>query len=247
MQLVVLLAVLLGIYSLILPGLRGRRGRPPRGVATRWSDPAAGDWPLGILGILAVDTFAPPAFFTGAGGFGFGIMLAVLLAVPAVRQITGTVLGIAGLAGAVIIFLGATVSGRYRWDWWGHPLLIALVVLFVTTSTAAFFRRGAAVRGHRGLALFALVEIAVFLASPLGIDPRELPASSQAGLFSLALLSAALLGWALSEFTLGIAAIGVAVTSTLMPALTGSAAAPVAALLGYMITHAILARVATTR
>ena len=252
------LAALVVVYALIMGapaqqllggGLRGRRGRPPSGVATRYADPT-GDGPAAVLlTVLALSAFtgrAQPGIDGRTGGI-VGLILAVAFTFPNTARIASPFLSILGVVAAVvesIRFVADPDQGVL-----GQAYRAALVLLSIAcfTLSAMLFHRASALSGSRGLALFGLIDIATFLAGPAGAQLYTLtPARHVIYLVTAGAVSLAL-GWAASELTLGLTAAGVAAASFSL-SVTGVSgdthmfAGPICAVVVYILTRLLVSR-----
>ncbi|MGN6302630.1 MAG: hypothetical protein ACTHN8_16230 [Angustibacter sp.] len=212
------LAGLLVVYALVLGGLRGRVGRPPAGIGTRFADPSGEGLAATLLTVLAIGSLTGAASgSTGAlsveGAAALGLLLATLLTLGVTRGATTAALSVLGVVAAVVegaqFVSGPDAGGLGRL----YRISLVLLVIACFGAAALVFHRASAVRGARGLALFALIDIAVFLAGPGGAQLFSLSAGRHLVYLGAACACAFLLGWAVSELTLGLAAIGVAVTT----------------------------------
>lgn len=224
-------AALFGVYALILgKGLRGRVGRPPSGIGTRFTDPSGEGLAATALAAFAINTLMETgkdggATLHGGTGAALGLLLALLLTMRVTQGLTSSALSVLGLVAAVVAGV-QFVSGPEQANF-GRIYRTALVLLTISCFTLAvlIFRRASALKGARGLALFGLVDIAVFVAGPGGAQMFELTPGRHTFYVLTASVFAFLLGWAVSEFTLGLTAIGVAVTTVGLSA-TGLTSTP---------------------
>lgn len=249
LKLLLILAGLLVVYGLILGrGVRGRVGRPPRGIATRYADPT-GHGPAAVfLATLALGVFnsgSSPGV-DGAQGATLGAVLGILLTVTATRGLTSATLSVLGVVAATVEgfrFIANPDQGAL-----GYTYRAALVLLTISCFVlgALIFHRASALKSARGLALFGLIDIATFFAGPAGAHLYLLAAGQHVIYICTACVVAMGLGWAASEFTLSLAAIGVAFTSFGLGLVGwGAIAGPgfvgvVSALTVYMIVRIVL-------
>lgn len=231
LALVVVAAVLAGILAFMFSGGRGRRGRPPRGVMTRLSDPGGARWAVAAMGGLALGS-AYGQFIPGAdagAGAAIGILLGVVLLIPGISAITEVAVGVvAGVLAMVnlVVFLVAedaslTIGLAYR---------IALVLVLTASFSVGVLLSGHMMAvGRIGLGVFGVVETLTFLADPA---QRSSLGADGVGTTIYLLVSAVLafgVGWAASEYVIGVIAIALAIVSFMRDAVVGD---PTAAWVG---------------
>ncbi len=127
-------------------------------------------------------------------------------------------------------------SGLAALGRWGYMTAIILVFFLV----AALFQRSRLLTKRGGLSLFALVEIATFLAAPGGQDVIGLTGKPDWMAIALALALAIVMGFAASEFILGLVAIAIAWISWSMDLVMGGASSVVSAGAGMAVLIAII-------
>lgn len=252
------LAALVVVYAMIMGapaqhllggGLRGRAGRPPSGIATRYADPTGGGPAAVLLTVLALNAFTSQTHpgIDGRSGAIVGLLLAVAFTFPITARFTGPILSILGVVAAVIEavrFVADPDQGVL-----GHAYRAALVLLSIAcfTLSAMLFHRSSALAGSRGLVLFGLIDIATFLAGPAGTHLYALTPARHALYLVAAGAVSLVLGWAASELTLGLTAAGVAAASFSL-SVTGVSgdthmfAGPICAIVVYILTRLLVSR-----
>jgi hypothetical protein len=210
-MILVVLAAMLVVMFLVLGGAPGRLGRPPAGLATRRSDPSGTPLALLMLGPLAVLTLVGDP---ESGGTQLGAVLGILIGCSApfapARALVTTLLGVAGVLAAFVAALAFVRGEGSDLGVVGRAALMLLVIACFTLG-ALVGNRASALKGGRGLALFALVDVSTFVAGPVGADLFGLDPARFAVYFVVACVAGVALGWAASEVTLGLSAVAVAV------------------------------------
>lgn len=202
------LVALLGVFVLIFGGARRRPGRPGRAPFSGFR-PAGSDQIGGVvLTVLAVLTVSQTTDV--AEGALLGLFLAGLLSL-ALR------LGLTGPTHLVMGGVGIVAAGVTAWRFMTDPsmsdlsreLRVLLVLLVVVTFvlTTLLFQRLRSISGLRALALFGLVDVAAFSASPGGIDLLSLDQARFVTLLVLNVALAAVLGYAASPFAVSATAL----------------------------------------
>lgn len=203
LQVMMILAALGGVYTVIFGGLRRRPGRP--GAAPFAGYRAVGSDRLGavVLAVLAVVSLI------GASGVDDGIITGLLLgtlfsiglrfAEWLVRPLMDILGLVAASSTAVRFATSSSLDGTMQP---GSRSGVILVVVGVFVVTATVFGRKSLLTGYRGLALFGLVEVAVFVANPEVIYVLESDRQHGATVLLLIIALAAILGFAASEFLL---------------------------------------------
>ncbi len=247
---VALAVCLVVILSLVLGQTPGRIGRPPRGILTRRNDPSG--TPLALLltapaaGItLLTVTETETALTLGAA---LGIAITCTARLPGLRSWVAVPLSVVGVLAAgkegwafVISDAAVDLTRTFR-----AALVLMLLTCFVLGALVG--DRAAALKGTRGLALFALIDVFVFMAGPAGSQLTDLAQTRFLLYLAVAGGSAAALGWAASEVSLGLTAIAITATSLWLvmfgydssPTASGRIAAVVAALVaGTLVSRAM--------
>lgn len=209
-----LLAVLLlGIYRLMLRGGVGNVGRPPRGVWTRLKDPSGA--PAGLAAMTSIALASGLTHLDPQTTVTSGAVVGLIVAVAMMVGSRGSRLGVGAwaveLVGIVMAFweLGRFLVGDGQVLSVAYRISVCVALLGSFALGAVVLRRGSAVRGKRGMALFGLVEIVTFLASPSTQDEFRLDGLATAVFVLVVAALAFTLGCAVSEFTLGISALAV--------------------------------------
>lgn len=206
-----MLGCLVLIYRFMLGSRRGRAGRPPRGVLTRYLSPA--DQPLAVVGMggyalgTAIVVVDPRA--DAQSGMLIGLLLAVVMAPRSMLRLTVAALGVVGFVCALIQMGSVIVDGEFdalaRW----YRVALVGLVLVCFAAGALFFDRASALRGERGLALLGVADVVGFLSRPSVVDLSSLEQMSHALFLLGASATAFVVGWAVSEATLGLVGIAV--------------------------------------
>ncbi|WP_313535452.1 hypothetical protein [Arsenicicoccus bolidensis] len=223
-KLLLVLAGLLAVYALILGGparttlgggLRGRVGRPPRGISTQYADPTAEGPAAVLLGSLAVGSIAENVgHHVGLReGAAVGAVLAISLTIRPLRRWATILLSTAAIVATIIeaaAFIGDSDEGLL-----GQTYRSAVVLLSSSCFllSVILFNRRSALAAGRALVLFGLIDITTFLAGPAGAHLYDLGTTRHLiYLCALCAVSAAM-GWAASELTLSLAAVGATVAA----------------------------------
>lgn len=247
---VALFVSLVFILSLMLGRTPGRIGRPPRGVGARRTDPSGTT--LGLLltappaGITLLSVTEPATAVTL--GAMFGMAITVTARHRGLRSWVAVPLSVVGVLAAVMEAWAFVVSDTaldltrtFR-----SALILLLLTCFVLGALVG--GRAAALKGTRGLALFALIDVFVFMAGPAGSQLTDLAQTRFLLYLAVAGIAAAALGWAASELSLGLAAIAVTTTSLWLvlagydssPTASGRIVAVVAALVAGTLLNRLL-------
>jgi len=212
------LALLVGVFALMLRGGPGFVGRPPKGIWTRQRDPTEGAYFAAPMAAYAVAAFAASFAnaFTSSTAIAIGFIFAVLATVPGIREVA---VMFCGWVAVLLAFYaaGRFIAGAGEFDELAslYRLGVMVVVLLAFCLGALLGDRDSAIAGSRGYALFGLVEIATFLAAPSGRDTVALGQLGNAAFLALIAVVGALVGWAVSPYMLGVIVIAVAVLSAL--------------------------------
>lgn len=237
---ILVLGGLLWVYGLILFGARRRKGGQAKGLFQRFTDPSDAPIASTALAVLAALELLPIRDFLSLAFFGAmsGVVLAVafkLFKTPA--SIALSVLGlVAAVVKAYSFVTEPAASGLAALGRWGYMTAIILVFFLV----AALFQRSRLLTKRGGLSLFAIVEIATFLAAPGGQDVIGLTGKPDWMAIALALALAIVMGFAASEFILGLVAIAIAWISWSMDLVMGGASSVVSAGAGMAVLIAII-------
>lgn len=226
---VLVIGGLVGILLFILGGMRSGHG-PAKTIKgfSRYRDPQP--WATALLSGLAVAAIAValggPAAVYAALAVGVGVACGVS------SGSTGPLSYAVGLVGALAAIC---TSGQFLAQsgpdfMLNLTLLVGLAIVFAALGV---FRR----RPHEGLAWFAVVEILVFLLSPLGGSLLDLPAAAAYGSLAVTIIVVVVLAL-VAEALLTLFAAAVALTALPLAAMgwTGD--------LNSQVTYAALALVA---
>jgi hypothetical protein len=206
------LMALLAIYRFMIGGRQGRVGRPPKGVLTRWASPAEAVVPTAAMAGYAlgraVDLTAPHS--SAQNGLIVGGIVGFALAFHGlVEKLVIAALGVvAALCACIDIWAGVNDASFGPWSQtFRAALFLLLFACFILGSVVG--DRSSALKGERGFALIGLVDIVVFLARPVGIDPLNVQGGRGLAVIGVSCLVAAVAGFAVSEAVLGLIALGV--------------------------------------
>lgn len=224
-QLVLVMAALVGILVFMIRGPRAGRGN----WHDRWSALGQPNGNLGVavLGVLAIAQLAAlPG--NGAGvtvtlGIGVGAVLGLLIQASVTRRVLDIIGAVAAVATG-IEFLGSDSYAGSVVD--AVPFRIALLALltacFVLGAGVGLRFMGRSVRTFafgkgRGLAFFALIEAFVFLAHPAGADLLALSGNRAYAIFVIGAVAAFVMGALASQFLLFVVGAALAVLAVLLP------------------------------
>lgn len=220
----ILMCAFIGLYAFMFRGTTGRVGRPPRGFLTRGKSPT--DAPLGLaaMGAYALGSAAGLTNEEAGGSTGLliGLLVALVVVVPGVRQLSGPVFDVLGVTLALWAMISFALGDG---DDLGTFYRVSLMALILACFVGAIFLFGrlSAFRGGRGLALLGLVDIVTFLASPSTQDSLSLSAVDHLTFLVVAGGIAFALGFLASEYVLGVVAFAVVSVSLLNEAVVGNA------------------------
>ncbi len=223
LSLLLVLGCLILIIRFILGGGRGRVGRPPAGVLTRYVSPTDSVVPAAALGGYAMGTaiVITDPHADEQTGILIGLLIAVFVAFPAAQRFTIPALGVVGAVCALIQMGNIMWGGEY--DALKTAYRAALVLLVFTSFVAGtvIFDRASALKGERGLALLGVVDVVGFLVRPTGADLFDIDQVGHAAFLLCAGGIAFALGWAASEAVLGLVGIAVVGLTVLLNAPDG--------------------------
>lgn len=215
---ILVIGCLLAIMKFMLGGRKGRIGRPPSGIGTRFLSPsdtpiaaaAMGGYSIGIVMSLV------NAQADGNAGILIGAVVAVFASIRTTGGVTITALSVVGFFCA--LFQMARIIQGEEHDALESIYRLALVLMVFCCFVLAtlIFNRGSAFKRDRGLALLGIVDIIGFLARPTGSDLFNLDAVSHLVFILSAGAVAFALGWAASEATLGLVGIAVVGLSVIL-------------------------------
>jgi len=239
------LASLVGVYVLLLGGLRRRPGAPGRAPFGRYravGSDRVGGVVLTVLAVLLTSGVESPAVAAGVALF---LSIALVVGLRTAEPVVGLLMGGVGVVAATIAAARfVTDSGS------GIPsqlFRVALVGIVLTAFvlTVVVFDRARGLAGHRGLALFGLVDIVVFIAGPGGADLMTLDVDRRMVIVVLAVVLAVVLGFGASAFLLTATAVMVTAAEVSLSVLDLSAdESGVASVLGAAIAGAVAWRLA---
>lgn len=214
---------LVWIIKFVFFGAKGRVGRPPSGVLTRYVSPADGPVPAATLGGYALGTaiVLTDSRANSQTGILIGAVVAVFLAFRAAERLTIPALGVVGLVCAVIQMVNFIHGGEYDTLKTVYRLALVLLVFTCFVLGTVIFNRSSAIHGERGLALLGLVDIVSFLARPTGSDLFSLGSVSHGLFLTCAATAAFAVGWAVSEAVLGLVGLVVVGLSIVLNAPNG--------------------------
>ena len=241
----IVLFLMLGVLFLLLGGSRYRGSVPAQTMrGLRWyrAPGSSGGFLGGLLSALAAASFAGVFGAATTVGVSLGVLVGIGVSAAGyvraqLRSLVYGVCGAAGIAGNVWSLIAeAECAGGLV------PRLLAVAVVVVAGLVGAFL---ALVLGRlearSALSLFGALEIATFLASPLGIAVFDLGFEG----VLIACVAAALVGFfafTAPGIVIGLSAVGVTITGLLTPEL-GLVACGVAqgggllVVLGFVVTY----------
>jgi len=238
---VLVLAGLIGVFAIIFRGVvPKRRGPGIEGFLTRLTSPS--DLPIALATLssfaVAIALSRLKLLTDTKGAVAVGVLIGILVAVPLSQQLTvwvcGNVVSPGLAAWEAVLFIRADSE----FDAWTSRFRASLMLLVFATFVLGMmiFNRGKAIHGHRGLALFGLIEIITFAAAPSGREIFELAAVGAGTYIVVCCGLAFLVGARLSEFLLGLISMAVTVTVWFEASVYGDIEAgdPLAAWLGFV-------------
>lgn len=208
----VVLVLMVGIFMLMIPGLRPN-GRKAHSVSFLHQYGEGSGWGVALMAgfavydmLRAVVTVSGAPQGMGLATMGFALCAAVGLSCTVTRGNGGVWQLPASLVGAVAAAWKTIVVAQESWaraEWTTVALVGAMAMVFGFTTVVRLL-----VGGLAGLAWYTALEVMLFLASPFGVELREMTGWSQGVMAFLMVaipLSLAILPFVvLNSFAIGI-------------------------------------------